>query len=65
VEDLMNYVPRNIASRPTVYKFINHSVSKKFIIKKQDDKDKRKFDIQPSQNTIKEFESWSSGFRCF
>ena len=65
VEDLMSYIPRNIASRPTVYKFINQSCLKKYLFKIIDEKDKRKFDIQPSQSTIKEFEVWSSGFRGF
>ena len=65
VEDLMSYIPRSIASRPTVYKFINQSCLKKHLFKIADDKDKRKFNLQPSQLTIKEFELWSSGFRGF
>ena len=27
VEELINYIPKNIASRPTIYKFINQSVN--------------------------------------
>ena len=61
----MDYIPRKIASRPTVYKFINQTLFKKYLVKIQDVNDRRKFDIQPSQITIKEFEKWASGFKGF
>jgi len=53
----------NQVSRPTIFKVIERSLSKKFILKEQNKLDKRKFILVPSQQTIKEFEEWAKLFK--
>ena len=62
VETLISEVPRELGSRPTIFKFIEQAITAKFIIKVIDSKDKRKFNLRPSMQTIQEFEEWSNGF---
>ena len=64
-EDLISEIPRKYASRPTVFKFINLAIKKKYLLKIKNEKDKRKFDLKPTNNTIDEFQKWSVGFRGF
>jgi len=62
VETLISEVPKELGSRPTIFKFIEQAINSKFIIKVIDPKDKRKWNLRPSKQTIEEFEKWSSGF---
>ena len=53
----------NQVSRPTIFKIIERSLSKKFLLKEQNKNDKRKYILVPSQQTIKEFEEWAKLFK--
>ena len=62
VETLISEIPKELGSRPTIFKFIEQAISSKFIIKVIDPEDKRKSNLKPSVQTIQEFEEWSNGF---
>ena len=63
VESIIQDIPGELGSRPTLFKVIDTAVAKKYFIKELDKKDKRKFNIIPSQQTIKEFEEWAKIFK--
>tara|TARA_Y100000389_G_C17410610_1_gene490683 strand:- start:174 stop:524 length:351 start_codon:yes stop_codon:yes gene_type:complete len=65
IEKLIDDIPRGFGSRPTIFKFINLAVNKKFLLKIPDATDKRKFLLSLSNQSILEFESWARGFRGF
>ena len=65
VESIMLAIPNEYASRPTIFKISNNAVSKKYFIKIIDTNDKRKNNIFPTLQTIKEFEEWSKVFEGF
>ena len=65
VKSIMLAIPNEYASRPTIFKIINNAVSKKYFIKIIDTNDKRKNNIFPTLQTIKEFEEWSKVFEGF
>ena len=65
VEELINEIPNGFGSRPTIFKFIDQAIAAKFIVKIPDPKDKRKWNLIASKQTIEEFESWAQGFRGF
>ena len=65
VETLVSEIPKGLGSRPTIFKFIEQAIASKFIIKIIDPTDKRKWNLKPSDQTIQEFEEWSSGFSGF
>ena len=50
------------ASRRTIIDFISKGVDAGFIIKINSNKDRRKFYIEPSRVTIKEYTEWSDEF---
>ena len=59
IENIIQIIPKELGSRPTFFEIINTAVAKKYFIKELDNKDKRKFNIIPSEQTIKEFEKWA------
>ena len=59
IESIIQNIPGELGSRPTLFRIIDTAVAKKYFIKELDKKDKRKFNLFPSQQTIKEFEEWS------
>ena len=63
IESIIQKIPSELGSRPTLFKVIDIAVYKKYFIKELDKKDKRKFNIIPSQQTIKEFEEWAKIFK--
>src|SRR6056300_1842713 len=63
IENIISQIPNEYASRPTIFKLINDAVSKKYFKKKVDDKDKRKYNLFPASQTIKEFEEWAKVFK--
>ena len=65
IEDIINEIPKEYASRPTIFKFIDDAVAKKYFEKKQHHKDKRKYNLSPSLQTIREFEEWAKVFSGF
>ncbi len=65
LEDLINDIPKKFASRPTIFKFIDAAVKKRYLDKTKNPEDKRKFDLRPSKITIDEFEKWAMGFSGF
>ena len=62
-EDIILNIPREYASRVTVFKVIDDAVKKNFVFKIKDRNDKRKFNITPSITMIKEFENWCLKFK--
>jgi hypothetical protein len=65
IENIMREIPKEYASRPTIFKIIDDAVSKKYFEKIVDKNDKRKYNIFPTSQTIKEFEGWSKVFKGF
>ena len=65
VEQLIDDIPKGFGSRPTIFKFINLAIKKKYLLKIKDPLDKRKFKLKLSKESIEEFESWAKGFRGF
>ena len=63
IESIIKNIPHVFVSRTTIFKVIDTAVAKKFFIKDLDKKDKRKFKLIPSEQTIEEFEEWSKIFR--
>ena len=59
IESLLRNIPTEYASRPTMFKIISIAFKKKYFYKERDKIDKRKFNIYPTNITIKEFENWS------
>ena len=65
IEQLIEDIPKGFGSRPTIFKFINLAIKKKYLLKISDPKDKRKFELKLSQHSIEEFEKWAQGFKGF
>ena len=63
IESIIQNIPSGLASRPTLFKVIDTAVAKKYFIKELDKKDKRKYKLIPSEQTIEEFEEWSKIFK--
>ena len=63
IESVIKDIPSDLGSRPTLFKVIDTAVAKKYFIKELDKEDKRKFNLIPSQQTIKEFEEWAIIFK--
>ena len=63
IESIIQNIPSELSSRPTIFKVIDTAVAKKYFIKELDKKDKRKFKLIPSEQTIEEFEEWSKIFK--
>ena len=62
IEIIIQNIPNELGSRPTLFKVIDTAVHKKYFIKELDKKDKRKFNLIPSKQTIEEFEEWAKIF---
>src|SRR6056300_748561 len=58
-EMILNTIPKEYASRVTIFKILDDSVKKKYFNKEVDINDKRKFIISPTKKTLEEFEKWS------
>jgi hypothetical protein len=65
IENIISEIPKEYASRPTIFKIIDDAVSKKYFEKIADKNDKRKYNLFPSSQTIKEFEEWAKVFKGF
>ena len=65
IENVISEIPNEYASRPTIFKIIDDAVSKKYFEKIVDENDKRKYNLFPTSQTIKEFEEWSKVFKGF
>ena len=65
IENIITEIPNEYASRPTIFKIIADAVSKKYFKKIVDDNDKRKYNLFPTSQTIKEFEEWAKVFKGF
>ena len=62
IESIIQDIPSELGSRPTLFKIIDTAVHKKYFIKELNKEDKRKFNLIPSQQTIEEFEEWAKIF---
>lgn len=65
IQKIMQEIPYQIASRPTVYKIIDAAVDKKYLIKVINEKDKRKYNLFPSTQVVNEFKEWAKIFKGF
>ena len=63
IESIIQNIPGELSSRPTLFKVIDTAVAKKYFIKELNKEDNRKFNLIPSQQTIKEFEEWAKIFK--
>jgi len=63
IETIIREIPREHASRPTLFKIIDDAVKKEYLVKELDKNDKRKINLFPTSQTIKEFEEWSKVFK--
>ena len=64
-ETILNTIPKEYASRVTIFKILDDTVKKKYFTKEIDVNDKRKFIISPTKITLEEFEKWSLIFKGF
>ena len=64
-EIILSKIPKEYASRVTIFKILDDAVKKKYFSKEIDINDKRKFIISPTNITIEEFEKWSLIFKGF
>ena len=64
-ENIMSEIPNEYASRPTIFKIIDDAVAKNYFKKILNENDKRKYNLLPTSQTIKEFEEWSKVFKGF
>ena len=62
IENIIQEIPSEHASRPTLFKIIDDAVKKNYLSKEVDKNDKRKFNLFPTLQTIKEFQEWSKIF---
>lgn len=58
VEQLINNIPSNIASRLSVFTLIDQAEKKGLIIKNSCSRDKRRKTIKPSEKFLKEYVDW-------
>ena len=65
IESIIQNIPSELGSRPTIFKIIDDAVSKKYFEKIVDENDKRKYNLFPTSQTIKEFEEWAKVFKGF
>ena len=65
IENIISEIPKEYASRPTIFKIIDDAVSKKYFEKILDENDKRKYNLFPTSQTITEFEKWAKVFKGF
>ena len=65
IENIISEIPKEYASRPTIFKIIDDAFSKKYLEKIIDENDKRKYNLFPTSQTIKEFEEWAKVFKGF
>ena len=65
IENIMSEIQNEYASRPTIFKIIDDATSKKYFEKIVDNDDKRKYNLFPTSQTIKEFEEWAKVFKGF
>ena len=65
IQNILQEIPYEYASRPTIYKIIDAAVTKKYFIKIKDEKDKRKYNLFPSIQVINEFKEWAKLFKGF
>lgn len=65
IESIIREIPREYASRPTIFKIIDDAVAKNYFEKIADKNDKRKYNLIPTSQTIIEFEEWSKVFKGF
>ena len=63
IENIIKEIPSELASRPTLFKIIDNAVKKKYLFKEVNKKDKRKFNLFPTQQTIDDFEEWAKIFK--
>ena len=64
-EDMRKMSNKEYASRPSIFKIIDDAVSKNYLNKIVDNNDKRKYNLIPTSQTIKEFENWAKVFKGF
>jgi predicted DNA binding protein len=65
IENIISEIPKEYASRPTIFKIIDDAVSKKYFEKIVDKNDKRKYNLLPTSQTLNEFEQWAKVFKGF
>ena len=65
IENIISEIPKEYASRPTIFKIIDDAVTKKYFEKIVDENDKRKYNLFPTQQTKDEFEEWAKVFKGF
>ena len=65
IENIMREIPNEYASRPKIFKIIDNAVAKNYFKKILNENDKRKYNLLPTSQTMKEFEEWSKVFKGF
>ena len=63
IEKIVREIPSEHASRPTLFKIIDDAVKKNYLVKELDKNDKRKINLFPISQTIKEFQEWAKVFK--
>lgn len=65
IEDFINDVPKELGSRPTIFKCVDLAIQHEYLVKNFSTIDKRKYNLKPSKLTIDEFQLWALGFSGF
>jgi hypothetical protein len=65
IESIIQNIPNELGSRPTLFKVIDTAVAKKYFIKELDKKDKRKFNLIPSNKLLKNLKSGQKYLKVF
>ena len=63
IENIIREIPNEYASRPKIFKIIDNAVAKNYFKKILNENDKRKYNLLPTSQTIKEFEEWAIIFK--
>ena len=65
IEKLIDYLPRHLGSRVSLFNIINEAESAGILTKKQSNIDTRKKIIAPSDKFIEEYEKWLNEYTMY
>tara|TARA_B100000963_G_C22217863_1_gene490276 strand:- start:162 stop:527 length:366 start_codon:yes stop_codon:yes gene_type:complete len=60
IEKILQKIPVEYGSRPTIFKVIEYSLANNFFLKKNNPTDKRKYNLLPTKELCDDFEEWIS-----
>ena len=64
-EEILREIPSQYSSRPKIFGIINDGVKKNFFYKIKNQKDSRKYIVQPTNECLEQFKKWALIFKGF